>query len=153
MSWSAYSGSDPLPPPPAGFERAQIGVGDTLQSLSDESGVSAQDIAAANGVPPSGRSVPTCAWEQDLAAMILATGGTRNALDDNDPNNCEPNLGFPAYVAGQLQNLPVGLRPSVSVATATPAGMSTGMKVALALLALAGIGAAAVAAKKKKSQG
>jgi hypothetical protein len=116
MSWQ---GTPKTPPP--GYELAHLLPGDSLAGLEREEakrrGVSATtanlnsiglEVAAANGVP-NPRS-KTCSWARDLAAWILATGGSRNPVDDVVMNACEPGLGFPDFGNDAVIYLPVGLR-------------------------------------------
>lgn len=141
MSWTRFSDEDPLPPPPQGWQRSVIIVGDTLALLEKAAGVAAHEIAKANGVPWPGRK--SCQWGRDIAAWVLGTGGARQPFVSTSPNTCEPGLGYPTFVPGQTINLPIGVRPPASSAPVKVARKSKAPLVVLGVVAVAGAAAAA----------
>jgi hypothetical protein len=81
-------------------------AGDSLASLEAETGVLAQTIAQANGVPWPG--VKSCAWSRDIDAWVLAVGGRRAASNENV---CDAS-GFTTFSKGNVIYLPPGARPA-----------------------------------------
>jgi hypothetical protein len=110
---TSYTPVDISKPRADGWVPSRIRSGDSLASLEKESGVRAEKIASVNGVPWFGSK--TCAWGRAVSAWVLATGGRRQPFIPESPNTCEPGLGFPTFVDGQVILLPAGLRaPSTS---------------------------------------
>ncbi len=121
-------------------------AGDTLASLAQLYKLDPVDLAAMNGVQPSPRRARDCTWGRAVEAWVLRTGGFRHPVVASSPNVCAPGLGFAAFKAGQVINLPAGgpRRP----VTASPSPTSPlPKKAGLGLLALLLIGGAYAATR------
>lgn len=105
---TSYSPVDTYKPRTDGWVASVLRAGDSLASLESESGVRAEVIAQKNGVPWFGSK--SCAWGRAVSAWVLATGGARQPFIPESPNACEPGLGFPTFVNGQVILLPSGVR-------------------------------------------
>lgn len=128
-----------LPPPPSGWRASVLRDGDTLARLEGDAGISALVIMAGNGVANPGRK--TCSWGNAVGDVVLSVGGFVLGGAGRDRALCGRDCSFRA---GNVINLPAGVRPPASSSPSPP----TKSRVGGGLLALLLLGAAALFGSK-----